>query len=114
MGTDVGGHHVHAKAAFKEHVKYSKKEGFSISQEYMKSRSWDHQKMTNKQRELFGQLEKSGKPNSLTEHSRIAEEALIAGGASKEEAKALVQESAKNLEVQGVEQPTNIPWGTSK
>jgi hypothetical protein len=46
----------------------------------------------------------------LNEHSRIAREALIAGGATKKETNKLVQESLVNLKGQGVYKPTNIPW----
>src|SRR5262249_26057051 len=84
--------------------------GFSISQEYIKSRNWNHQDMTNKQRELFGELARSGRRNTLAEHSRIAREALIAGGASPAEADALVLESLANLAGQRVADPTGIPW----
>ncbi len=66
--------------------------------------------MTNKQRELFAQLERSGRPNTLEEHSRIALEALMAGGATRAEAEALVRESLENLAQQGVKIPTHIPW----
>jgi hypothetical protein len=55
-------------------------------------------------------LAESGRPNILQEHSRIAVEALIAGGASREQARKLVAESLWNLRKQGVRQPTNIPW----
>ncbi len=76
----------------------------------MKSRGWDHQAMTNKQRELFNELAKSGKPNTLKEHTRIAVEALEAGGATTAEARSLVAQSLKNLREQGVRIPTSIPW----
>lgn len=106
----VGGHHVHAKAAFKDSVLYDKSKGFSISQDYMRGRGWDHQAMTNKQRELFDELAASGRPNTLTEHTRIAVEALVAGGAKREEARSLVAESLLNIREQGVRAPTHIPW----
>ena len=106
----VGGHHVHAKAGFKGHGTYDLNQGFSVSQDYMRSRGWNHQAMTNKQRELFGDLARSGRTNSLAEHTRIAEEALVAGGATRGEAQALVQESLQDLARQGVIAPTRIPW----
>ena len=108
--SEVGGHHVHAKAALKDSVQYSKSKGFSISQKYMKGRDWDHQAMTNKQRELFNELAKSGDANTLKEHTRIAVKALEAGGATRAEARELVAESLRNLRDQGVREPTNIPW----
>ena len=107
---DVGGHHIHAKAAFKGDVNYDPNKGFSISQDYMTSRDWNHNAMSAKQRELFKELAKSGKPNTLAEQSRIAEEALIAGGATRAEAQQLIQQSLANLKQQGVKYPSRIPW----
>lgn len=52
----------------------------------MKENGLNHQAMTNKQRELFKELSQSGRPNTLTEHTRIAVEALQAGGATREQA----------------------------
>jgi hypothetical protein len=80
----------------------------------MKSRGWNHQDTTNKQRELFGELARSGRTNSLAEHTRIAEESLVAGGATRAEAQALVQESLQDLAQQGVIAPTRIPWQKSR
>jgi hypothetical protein len=107
---DVGGHHVHAKSAFKFNPDYDPEQGFSISQEYMESRGWDHQAMTNKQRELFNELARSGRPNTLQAQSAIARQALIAGGATPAQAQALVQESLENLSAQGITAPSGIPW----
>jgi RHS repeat-associated protein len=106
----VGGHHVHAKAAFKANMNYDAGKGFSISQSYMNQKGWNHQAMTNKQRELFKELSLSGRPNTLTEHSNIAVKSLQAGGATLQEARSLVAESLNNLRKQGVTVPTNIPW----
>jgi RHS repeat-associated protein len=107
---DVGGHHIHAKAGFKGHGKYDLDEALCISQDYMKKKGWSHEAMTKKQRELFDDLADSGKKNTLAEHSRIAKEALIAGGATPREAQALVDKSLDNLASQGVTSPSHIPW----
>lgn len=106
----VGGHHVHAKAAFKESMEYDPRSGFSISRDFMKSKGWNHQDMTNAQRRGFKELKDSGRPNTMREQSRIAVDALKAGGASHSEARSLVAESLMNLREQGVRAPTNIPW----
>lgn len=66
--------------------------------------------MTSKQRELFKELAESGRPNTLAEHTRIAEEALRAGGASDNLINDLIQDSLANLAGQEVSQPTRIPW----
>ena len=68
--------------------------------------------MTAKQRQLFKELSESGKANTLEEHTRIAKEALKAGGATAEQATKLINQSLQNLAKQGVTQPTRIPWYT--
>lgn len=88
--------------------------GFSISQDFMKQQGLDHLEMTKTQRKLFDELSKSGRPNTLEEHSRIAKEALVSGGASNEMAVDLVGKSIKNLEMQGVSTPSNIPWNKKR
>jgi hypothetical protein len=108
--SQVGGHHIHAKAAFRGHVAYDPQQGFAISEQFMRQRGWRHPVMTTKQRELFLELARSGRPNTLKEHSRIAVEAMKAAGASDSEARSLVAESLRNLREQGVRVPTDIPW----
>ena len=106
----VKGHHVHAKAGFKDHVKYDPKEGFSISQQFMKENNLDHAAMTRYQRQAFKELSNSGRSNTIQEHTRIAVEALMEGGANKKTARSLVAESLNTLRKSGVRTPTNIPW----
>lgn len=107
---NVKGHHVHAKAAFKDSINYDPNKGFSISQEFMDSYNIDHNAVTQEQRRLFRELAQSGRENTLAEHTRIARESLKAGGASNEIIEPLINESLENLAIQGVTQPTNIPW----
>jgi hypothetical protein len=107
---EVGGHHVHAKAGFRGHPTYDPARGFSISQEFMESRGWSHQDMTSAQRRLFDELASSRRPNTLKEHTRIAVEALRAGGATEAEARGVVSHSLRNLRSQGANAPTRIPW----
>ena len=85
-------------------------ENAKLDQDYMDRNGLNHQKMTSKQRELFKELYESGRPNTLDEHTRIAKEALKAGGASESMINDLVEESLSNLAKQGVTQPTRIPW----
>lgn len=106
----VKGHHVHCKKAFEAHSKYSKGKALSLAHDYMKKRGWNHQKMTNYQREAFKRMANGEIPNTLTAHSAIAVEALVAGGASRPEARSIVAKSLNNLRNQGVYYPTNIPW----
>ena len=107
---DVGGHHVHGKAGFKNNSSYDPKKGFSISQDYMNKQGWSHQDMTNYQRSAFTDLAKSGRPNTLAEHTKIAVDALKAGGATTKQARDLVAQSLWNLRKQGALTPSNIPW----
>jgi RHS repeat-associated protein len=105
----VFGHHVHAQSAFAGHVSYHPRRGFCISNEFMESRGWRHQLMSARQNTLYAELRRSGRPNTLQEHNRIAVEALMAGGASREQAEALVVLSVLNLQAQGALHPTRIP-----
>ena len=107
---EVGGHHVHAKAAFRGDANYDPNKGFSISQKFMENNGLDHQAMTSKQRELFKELYESGRANTMKEHTRIAREALKAGGAEEPLISDLVNESLRNLTQQGVTSPSRIPW----
>ena len=111
---DVGGHHIHAKAAFKEVASYDPKKGFSISQKLMRDLKLDHNAMTQTQRKLFNELAKSGRPNTLVEQTRIAKEALIAGGATEDFANQLLMKSLENLKSQNVTAPSSIPWNKPK
>ena len=76
----------------------------------MKLKGWDHTAMTNKQREMFKKLEKSGAENNLEAHNLIAIEALQTGGASYDEAVELADQSIVNLFEQGADVPSHIPW----
>ncbi len=107
---DVKGHHIHAKAGFKGDSNYDPNRGFSISQDFMDNNGLNHQKMTSRQRELFKELYESGRQNTLDEHTRIAREALKAGGAYDNLINDLIDASLANLTEQGVTQPTRIPW----
>ena len=59
---------------------------------------------------MFKELAESGRANTLAAHTQIAREALKAGGASQELIDALINKSLENLSIQGVTQPSRIPW----
>ncbi len=107
---DVGGHHIHAKAAFRGDPNYHDNNGLSISQEYMSSRGWDHGAMSAYQHRAFRELASSGGPNTIYEHNRIAVNALKAGGVPEGEARHLVALSLQTLRSDNVRTPTRIPW----
>ncbi len=106
----VKGHHVFSKAGFDGSIGYDKKTGFSISNEFMEKMGWDHDAMTSTQHTSFTSLFKSGKENTLMEHVRVAYDALIAGGASKEEAGIVVTFALVDMLSKGVLSPFKIPW----
>ena len=106
----VGGHHVHSKAAFRNTHGYDSQKGFSIGQDYMKKHGLSHAEMTRYQQKAFAELAQSGRPNTLAEQTRIARQALMAGGADKKLANELVKESLQNLAQQKALIPSNIPW----
>ena len=108
--SEVGGHHIHAKAAFKGDINYDPNNGFSISQDFMKNNGLNHSDMTTKQRQLFKELYESGRPNTLEEHTRIASEVLKAGGVRESLSEELIRNSLSNLKKQGVTNPSRIPW----
>ena len=107
---DVKGHHIFAKSGFRGHAAYDPQKGFSISKELMNSRDWSHKDMTSAQHKLFNELGASGRPNTLTEHTKIAVEALKAGGATEREAQEIVDQALQDLRNQGILTPTRIPW----
>ena len=98
------------KEVFDQIKDYDPNKGFSISQKFMENNGLDHQAMTSKQRELFKELYESGRANTMKEHTRIAREALKAGGAEEPLISDLVNESLRNLTQQGVTSPSRIPW----
>jgi RHS repeat-associated protein len=108
---DVGGHHIHAKAGFKGHPLYVAGDALSISYEYMVRHSIVHERIFVAQRRLFKEMVALDLPNTMAEHTRIAVEALIYGGASRARARDLAARSLDDLLSRGIKNPTNIPWG---
>jgi RHS repeat-associated protein len=107
---DTGGHHVHAKAAFRGDPNYDPAKAFALGQELMDNLGIDHDKITAEQRRLFDQLAASGAPNTMAAQSEIAIKSLIAGNATREQAQQWASDSLANLGAQGVSAPTRIPW----
>lgn len=69
-----------------------------------------HEAITGAQQKLFNELAKSGKANTLQEHTRIAVQALVDAGASREAAREVTAYALKDLKLSGVTKPTCIPW----
>ncbi len=114
-GGPGGGHHVFAKEAFDGLKGFDKNATLYISEE-MKRRGVNHLGpladggITQTQRKLFTDLARSGRPNTLAEHARIARESLTAGGMSATDADSVVSRALKQLEDWGITAPSKIPW----
>jgi hypothetical protein len=112
-----GGHHIHAKQGFVSHPDYDPNAALVLRHPDMAAHSYRHGQMSTEQQRLFMQLSRdvnSGiKRNTMLEHTRIAVEALVAGGVPLSEARSYVAQSLLNLRRQGVRYPTNIPWDVS-
>jgi hypothetical protein len=105
-----GGHHIHQKAAFEGNPNYDLNKALALPNSQIDANGWNHQAMTREQRRLQDELARSGRPNTMVEQTRIAVEALVAGGATKDEARKMVAESLNNLRNAGARSPTGIPW----
>ncbi len=80
---DVGGHHVHAKAGFKNDENYKQLVGkvYSFGNDWMDDNGIDHAKITQCQRRKFKELETSPcLKNTMKEHTKIAVDCLVEGG----------------------------------
>jgi RHS repeat-associated protein len=72
----VGGHHIHAKAAFRGHPFYDVEQAIATGRDYMMRNSIVHERITLAQRRLFKGLVGSRNALTLTAHSEVAQEAL--------------------------------------
>jgi len=108
---DGAGHHIHQSAAFREDPNYSHRDAPALPAD--KLEAYEHQDMTNKQRELYRKLGEdidSGiRKNTIDEHSEIAYQALIEGGVPKDKARVYVDYSEAWLTSKNVTK-FRIPW----
>jgi hypothetical protein len=108
-----GGHHIFAKSAFDGLKGYNPLQALAIPKSEIARlglRHLDAGGITAVQRTLFDQLKASGKANTLKAHAKIAEQALIAGGLSKGEAKKITKQALNQLTSWGITAPSRIPW----
>jgi len=107
---DVRGHHIFAGKAFEGVPRYDYDSALALGKDCMAARGWNHRAMTAKQQELFAELSRSGRQNTFSEHARIANAALFAGGVPTDIARALVDRAAIDMVRSGVTAPARIPW----
>ena len=106
----VKGHHVHAKKGLEGHGRYDFRDAFSVSDDLLREYGVRHADITPVQQRLFRELQKAGGANNLTQHTRIAYQALVEAGIPKNVAKDWVGQSLKELVGRGVTAPTKMPW----
>jgi RHS repeat-associated protein len=75
----VGGHHIHARSAFRGHCAYDQRAALAISHDEIRARGWDHDLMTAKQNQAFAEMRAGQRPNTMSGHDQVAREALVAG-----------------------------------
>lgn len=112
---DTRGHHPHAKQGFLNDPCINNPSAvrdnmFAISNEFMKRMGWNHGKMTAYQQRAFRDLFNRGIPIQMKQHTQIAVDALVAGGADRVVARAIVAKSLRQLRAMGIRRPTNAPW----
>lgn len=113
---DVGGHHVLAQAGFRGDPNYNSSAAFCLSESLMQAEGINHNNnskppsVTLSQWALFNELATSGVPNTMAEHQRIAQTALIMGGSSRGFAIDMANYAVVDMYAHGVVSPTRIPW----
>lgn len=113
----VGGHHVHAKAAWNNlsNFNFIKDNMFAIGNDWMEKQGINHDKITACQKREFKKLKNkcntNADLNTMSEHNRIAKLCLMEGGATEELAEQLVQKSLEYLNRINITKPSKIPWG---
>jgi RHS repeat-associated protein len=108
----VSGHHVHAKRAFEGVAGYDRMKALAVSDGALARFGVRHADVTAAQQRLFRALDASGAPNNLTQHSRVAYQALVQAGVPANAAKQMVIQSQSQLIRFGAVEPARIPWGT--
>jgi hypothetical protein len=109
-GGPGGGHHIDMKSAFKSHPLYDYKKALCLSNEEMARLGIKHKLVNTAQRQLCGELIRSGKPMTRDALMNISVEALVAGGADRQLARDIVARSWWDLRSKDVRMPTDMPW----
>jgi hypothetical protein len=110
-GGPGGGHHIYSKKAFEGVAGYGVNEALCLSNAEMARLGIDHGLVTGTQQRLFRELALSGRANTMAEHTRIAIESLMAGGASEQTARTIVARALNQMRNRGITAPgATIPW----
>lgn len=113
----VKGHHVYSKAALQGAGIYDEKEAFSLGKSFLdKYGPRTHTLITAHQQRAYVSLAKVGIKADIGIHTRIAVEALVAGGIPPSEARKLVAIALRDLRRQKIanSSKTNHPWGGAR
>jgi len=108
----TGGHHPHAKAAFEK--PYDPNKALTISDRALdraSGQSGTHARIGPEQQRMFIELARSGRPNTLREHTNIAWRSMVAVGIPRRLARDWTAASLRSIRAMGVRAPARIPWG---
>lgn len=108
------GHHIFSKRAFEGLANYNAGRALAIGRAELNRLGLVHlgpNSLTSTQRRLFAELARSGRPNTLAEHARIAREVLIEHGVDPKDAKNAVRRALNQLNGWGITSPAHLPWG---
>jgi hypothetical protein len=108
----VGGHHPHAQAAF-DTPPYNGKRAFAVGDKQLDRASGmpgTHGAITRAQQRHFADLRRSGRPNTMREHTRIAVQSMVDARVPLHMARSYAARSLWSLRAQGIRAPSRIPW----
>jgi RHS repeat-associated protein len=97
-----GGHHIPAKAAFREDPNYDPDEALAISSEMLEKLHLHHPNITRAQQFLYGDFAKTGQKMGWDVLRRIETDALVAQGVSRAVARGTVDKMIAHLRARGV------------
>jgi len=110
-GGKGGGHHVLAKAGFKEAPNYSEDQALAIPNEELARLNISHRVITTAQMRGYREFAATGATLTWDAVSSIETKALESAGVGASEAQKAVNEAIGDLKNAGVIGPTRIPWG---
>jgi hypothetical protein len=106
-----GGHHVPAKAGFRNAPNYDPDTALAIPDAELNALGLNHPVITGQQQVLYRAFAQTGQPLTWGAVQSIETQALVNAGASPQWAAETVAEAIQDLIANGVSGPTRIPWG---
>ena len=110
-GGPGGGHHVPAKAAFRDAAGYDANAALAVPNAELARLGVSHSAVTTAQMQGYRALAASGGKLTWESVATIETNALVRGGMNADMARATVKQAIEALQKGGVPGPTRIPWG---